>query len=109
MAEIVARGKRGEERRRPLARRKIDSNQEQRDRSDKRPSRMRERQVGLRTTTSSRPLLLLNISAMGRGDRGWLLEGTTEGTNHPRTSIIYYVTLGAGTRLSPLLCTREAD
>lgn len=49
---------------------------------------MRERQVGLRTTTSSRPLLLLNISAIGRGDRCCLPEGTTKGTDHPR---LYYL------------------
>jgi hypothetical protein len=67
---------------------KIDSNQEPRDRRDKRPTLIRERQVGLRTATSSRPLLLLNISTMGR-DCGWLPEGkTTKGADHP---CLYYL------------------
>lgn len=72
--------------------RKIDSNQETRDRGGKRSTLIRERQVGLRTATSSRPLLLLNISAAGR-DRGVVAWRGHQGNEPPPASIIYYVTV----------------
>lgn len=59
----------------------------------KRSTLIRERQVGLRTATSSRPLLLLNISATGR-DRGVVAWRGHQGNGPPPASIIYYVTVG---------------
>lgn len=75
--------------------RKINSNQEPQDRCDKRPILIRERQVGLWTATSSRPLLLLNISAMGRGSGEVCLKGPPRERTTP-ASIIYYVTRSRG-------------
>lgn len=68
--------------------RKIDSNQETRDRGGKRSTLIRERQVGLRTATSSRPLLLLNISAAGR-DRGVVAWRGHQGNGPPPR--LYYL------------------
>lgn len=76
-----------------LAAGKIDSNQETRDRGGKRSTLIRERQVGLRTATSSRPLLLLNISAMGR-DRGVVAWRGHQGNGPPPP--LLFITLQSG-------------
>lgn len=79
--------------------RKIDCNQETQDRGGKRSTLIRERQVGLRTTTSSRPLLLLNISAMGR-ERGVVAWRGHQGNGPPLPLLFITLQSESGTRLS---------
>lgn len=74
--------------------RKINSNQEPQDRYDKRPILIRERQVGLRTATSFRPLLLLNISAIGR-DSGVVVWRGHQG-NGPPPPLLFITLLEGG-------------
>lgn len=78
--------------------RKINSNQEPQDRYDKRPILIRERQVGLRTATSSRPLLLLNISAIGR-DSGVVAWRGHQG-NGPPPPLLFITLLEGGRHFS---------